>query len=128
MAKKQRAWFVDKLNRIGIVEKGNSVVTKDNYTSNWKSISQIKDLRLYTISRDADLAVNAVTQSFAQIPNQFHETIVYKAIATGYKDPRHLDLQIAQYFDQEYAIGVKEAKKYSKSNYQSTGTIKGQDY
>jgi len=39
-----------------------------------------------------------------------------------------MEIQLAQYFDQEYAVGVKEAKKYSKSNYQATGTIKQQDF
>ena len=128
MTKIKRAWFVDKLNRIGIVEQQTSAMTKDGYISDWKSISEVKDLRLYTISRDADLVENALTQTFGQIPNQFHETIVYKAIATGYKDPRHQEIELAQYFDNEYLMGIKEAKKYSKSNYQSTGIIKGQDY
>ena len=66
-----RAWFVDKLNRIGIVEKATNSVTKDGWTTDWKSISEIKDLRLYTISRDTDLTINNLGASFAQIPNQF---------------------------------------------------------
>jgi hypothetical protein len=128
MAKTQRAWFIDKLLRIGIVEKATNAVTKDGYTSNWKSISESKDFRLYTISTDANIIKGALTATWAQIPTQFHETIVYRVIAQGYKDPRHMELQLAQYFDNEYAVGIKEAKKYSKSNYQSTGIIKGQDY
>ena len=36
-----RAWFVDKLLRIGIVEKATNAVTKDGYTSNWKSVSEL---------------------------------------------------------------------------------------
>jgi len=126
--KKVRAWFVDKLIKIGIVEKGNNLVTKDGYTSDWGSISEAKDLRIYAISRDADLALNSITSTWTQIPAQFHEVLISKVIAGGYKDPRNMELKLAQYFDQEYAIGVKEAKKYSKSNYQSTGTIKQQDF
>jgi len=123
-----RAWFVDKLNRIGIVEKATNSVTKDGWTTDWKSISEVKDLRLYTISRDTDLTINNLGASFAQIPNQFHETIIYKAISNGYKDPRNMELNNAQFFEGEYLKGVKEAKKYSRSNYQSTGTIKQQDF
>ena len=126
--KTTRAWFVDKLNRIGIVEKATNAITKDSYTTDWQSISEVKDIRMYTISRDDDLTIDNLDLTWTQIPNQFHETIVYKAIATGYKDPRNMELKAAQYFDQEYALGVKEAKKYSKSNYQSTGTIKPQDF
>ena len=42
MAKKTRAWFVDKLIKIGIVEKGTNTVTKDGYTTDWSSISEAK--------------------------------------------------------------------------------------
>ena len=123
-----RVWYVDKLNRIGIVEKAGNSITKDGYNSDWQSISEAKDMRMYTISRDDDLTIDNLDLSWTQIPNQFHETIIYKAIATGYKDPRNMELKAAQYFDQEYALGVKEAKKYSKSNYQTTGQIKQQDF
>ena len=128
MAKKTRAWFVDKLIKIGIVEKGTNTVTKDGYTTDWSSISEVKDLRIYAISRDADLVINSTTSTWNQIPAQFHEVIINKVIAGGYKDPRNMEIKLAQYFDSEYAIGVKEAKKYSKSNYQATGTIKQQDF
>ena len=123
-----RAWYVDKLNRIGIVEKAGQTVSKDGYTSLWQSISEVKDIRMYTISRDDDLTIDNIDQTWGQIPNQFHETIVYKAIATGYKDPRNMELKAAQFFDMEYALGVKEAKKYSKSNYQTTGQIQPRDF
>ena len=126
--KTKRAWFIDKMNRIGIIEKASFAVTKDGYTSNWKSISEVKDLRLYTISRDADLVVDAMGATWVQIPEQYHETIVYKAIASGYKDPRHMDLQSAQYFDQEYSMGVLQARKESRNSFQSTGIIKQQDF
>ena len=124
----KRAWFIDKMNRIGIIEKGSFAVTKDGYTSNWKSITEVKDLRIFTISRDADLVAGDITKTWGQIPEQYHETIVYKAIATGYKDPRHMDLEAAQYFDQEYSLGVMQARKDSRNSYQSTGMIKQQDF
>jgi len=128
MATKKRAWYVDKLGKIGIVEKGTNKVTKDGYTSDWGSISEAKDLRIYTISRDVDLSVDNTTGTWSQIPDQFHEIIVSKVIANGYKDPRNLELQNAQYFDMEYSIGVKEAKKFASSNYASTGFIKPQEF
>ena len=124
----RRAWYVDKLKRIGVVEKGTNATTKDGYTSDWKSITEVKDLRIYAISRDADLDSSTMTNTFVQIPEQFHEVMLFKAIAMGYKDPRNLDLNNAQYFDNEYKLAVKEAKKFSKSNYQSTGQIKPQDF
>ena len=124
---KQRYWYTDK-HRIGIVEKGTNVTTKDGYTSDWASISEVKDVRMYTISRDSDVSIDEPTNTWTQIPEQFHETIVYKAIANGYKDPRNIELQTAQYFDNEYTLGVKEAKKFASSNYASTGHIKSQEF
>ena len=65
--------FVDKTKRFGIIEKGTSVVTKDGYTSDWTSITEIKPLKLYTISLDADLDTSALTNTWTMIPLQFHE-------------------------------------------------------
>tara|TARA_R100001530_G_C4311619_1_gene153177 strand:+ start:670 stop:1059 length:390 start_codon:yes stop_codon:yes gene_type:complete len=127
-AKTKRAWYIDKLGSIGIVEEGTNAITKDGYTSNWQSISQIIDLRIYAISQDIDLSVNDLTGTWSQIPLQFHEVLVNKVIANGYKDPRRLELQAAQYFDGEYDKGIREAKKFSRSNYQTTGTIVPHDF
>ena len=41
--KKQRAWYIDKLLKLGIIEKATNAVTRDGYTSDWQSISEIKD-------------------------------------------------------------------------------------
>lgn len=128
MANKERTWFVDKLGKIGIVEKATNAVTRDGHTNDWTSITESKSFRIYAISRDDDISIDEPANSFLQIPAQFHEVIVYKAIANGYKEPRNINPQIAQYFDGEYLAGVKEAKKFSKSNYITTGFIKQQDY
>ena len=127
-ARKQRAWYIDKLLKLGIVEKATNAVTRDGYTSDWQSISEAKDLRIYAISRDADLAIDAITASWSQIPVQFHDVIINKVIAAGYKDPRHMELDTAQYFDMEYDKGLREAKKYSKGYYKSVSFIKPQDF
>tara|TARA_R100001594_G_C4022289_1_gene259442 strand:- start:461 stop:847 length:387 start_codon:yes stop_codon:yes gene_type:complete len=128
MAKKTRAWYVDKLKKIGIVEKTTNTNTRDGWTSDWGSISVAKDLRIYAISRDADININELTNTFTQIPDQYHEVMVYKAIAMGYKDPRNLNLDLAQYFDNEYLLGTKEAKKFSRASYQSNGQVAAQDF
>ena len=126
--KKERAWYIDKLGKIGIAEKSTNTITRDGYTSDWTSITEAKSFRIYAISRDDDVSIDEPTNSFNQIPVQFHEVIVYKAIANGYKDPRNMNPQVAQYFDGEYLAGVKEANKFSKADYITTGFIKQQDY
>ena len=126
--KKQRAWYIDKLLKIGIVEKATNAVTRDGYTSHWQSISEAKDLRIYAISRDADLSVDAMTATWSQIPEQFHDIIINKVISMGYKEPRNMQIDVAQYFDAEYEKGVKKAKAFARTNYQLSGRVKPQDF
>tara|TARA_R100001129_G_C5300007_1_gene242292 strand:- start:1121 stop:1519 length:399 start_codon:yes stop_codon:yes gene_type:complete len=129
--KKKRFWFIDTSTvraRMGIVEQVTNVLTKDGHTTDFKAITEAKDITIYAIARDYDLTVNNMASTWSQIPLQFHEVIVNKAIANGYKEPRNMDIQVAQYFDNEYLLGLKEAKKFSRSNYQTTGKIKPQDF
>ena len=65
-----------------------------------------------------------MTNTFNQIPGEYHEALVYKAVAMGYKDPRNMNIELAQYFDNEYMIAVKEGKKFARSNYTQTGNIR----
>ena len=124
----QRAWFIDKLGKIGFIEKSTSAVTRDGYTSDWKSISEVKPVRIYAVSRDSDISIDELTNTFNQIPSQYHEVLTFKVIAMGYKDPRNMKIDNAQYFDLEYERAVKEGKKFSKSNYSDTGSIRAQDF
>ena len=142
MAKTKRFWYLDRqevdtsltpdasTGVIGLVEKGTSVVTRNGYTTDYQSISVTgtNNLRLYCIAQDSDLSNDTLTGAYTNIPDQFHEVIVNKVIANGYKDPRRLELQAAQYFDGEYDKGIKEAKKFSRSSYQTTGTIIPHDF
>ena len=123
-----RAWYIDKLGKMGIVERATSAVSKDGYTSDWTSITTAKATRIYAISRDSDISINELTNTFLQIPGQYHEVLTYKAIAMGYKDPRNLNIEAAQYFDMEYEKGVKQGKKFSKSNYTDVGSVRQQDF
>jgi hypothetical protein len=63
-----------------------------------------------------------------EIPSQFHEALAFKVIAMGYKDPRNMKIELAQYFDAEYDKVCKQAKKYARSNFQSTGQIVPQEF
>ena len=131
MAKKNRYWYIDTVDsvlRMGIIEKATNAVTKDGFTSFYKSITEAKDITIYAIIRDTDLAINALTATWTQIPEQFHEVIVNKAIASGYKKGKGFNIEKARFFDEEYMISLKEAKKYARSNYTTTGNIQPHDF
>ena len=131
MAKKDRFWIIDNSGltlRLGIVEKGTNATTKDGFTSNYTSVTEAKDVRIYAISRDADLVKDALTATWAAIPEQFHEAMVYKVISEGYKKSKGFNAERAQFFDAEYMGILKEAKKYSRSNYTTTSFISPQEF
>ena len=122
---RKRLWYIDKSWKLGIIEESlNSV----GVTVDWTSVSEAKPLRIYAISLAEDISINNLNGSFAEIPAQFHEAILYKVIANLYRDVRNKQFDSAQYFDTEYSEGVKRARKFSKSNYTSTGFIKPQDF
>jgi hypothetical protein len=115
--------------RIGIVEKSTGTITRDDRITNYQSISesglqiridasklptfQIGEGENYTDGPDASLTV----------PGHFVKGIVSKVISEGYKDPRNLKIDLAQFFDLEYEKMVKKAKNHVKSNYVSTGFV-----
>ena len=134
---KQRYWYIDK-HRIGIVEKATNAITKENKTSDYASVSEAKELRIYGImkpdalwsntTQNANYLTAIIDPALTEIPDQFHELIVSKAIAHGYKDPRNLNIDLVQFFEGEYIMGVREAKKFSKSRYRKGGHIKAYDF
>ena len=131
--KKEYFYFIDTHTageKIAIVEKAANAVTKNGWTSNYKTVQTAGDniLKIRGIFTDTDLANDTMTGTYSNIPSRFHEAIVSKVIAKGYKDPRHMELQTAQYFDGEYSLGIKKAKNFARSNYITIGRIVPQDY
>tara|TARA_R100000152_G_C6656609_1_gene96681 strand:+ start:214 stop:618 length:405 start_codon:yes stop_codon:yes gene_type:complete len=131
--KKNRFYFIDTHSdgeKIAIVEKATNAVTKDGWTSDYKTISETGTniIKIRGSFLDDDLSNDTLTGSYSNIPSRFHEAIVNKVIAMGYKDPRHMELNTAQYFDNEYEKGVKKGKVFARSNYQTVGVVNSQDY
>jgi len=131
-----RFYFVDN-DRLAIIEKKGST-TVDNATTNYQTISEAKPIRINSICKadhfntgdkivESDFE-NTSAGPLGHIPTQFHEALVYKVIAMGYKTPPTMDINIAQYFDMEYEKVVKQAKKFARSNYIQTGVIAPQDF
>lgn len=105
-----RFYFVDN-DRLAIIEKKGST-TVDNATTNYQTISEAKPIRINSICKadhfttgDATLntdLTNLTSGPLGDIPTQFHEALVFKVIAMGYKTPPAMDINVAQYFDMEY--------------------------
>jgi hypothetical protein len=128
----QRYWYIDRgqgaRDRLGIVEKATSSTTKETVTSDWASVSEVKDLRVYAIESPADFVVGDPSAESTSIPKRYHEALVNKVISLGYRDPRNMKVDASQFFDMEYEKLVKKAKKHARSNMQTNGFIKQVDF
>ena len=128
----QRYWYIDRgqggRDRLAIVERSNNQLTKERVTTDWASVSEVKDLRVYTIDTPADFETGNLSLEDTNIPKRYHEALVNKVISMGYKDPRNMRVDVAQYFDMEYEKLVKKAKKHARSNMQTNGVIKQIDF
>lgn len=128
----QRYWYIDRgqggRDRLAIVEKANSQTTKETITTDWASVSEVKDLRVYTIDTQADFDVNNLSGEKTEIPKRYHEALVNKVISLGYRDARNMKIDASQFFDMEYEKLIKKAKKHARSNYQTHGFVKQIDF
>lgn len=113
-------WFING-NRIAIVEENTSASNEDG-----KFQSVNKDgmkIRIEYTTRPLPFTSDLTTSS--EIPDQFHEALCYKVISDLYKLPGEaMNLQLASYFDQQFALQVREGKKYASRNRVSGGYIK----
>ena len=123
-----RYYYTDN-NRLAIVEKTTNSITRDNKTSNYQScsVAGTKNIRVYVVAlalpfTEANLDTSASGPA-DEIPIQFHETVVYKAISDLYKTPPTLNADLSIFFENEYFKGLKNAKKYSKTHKQRGGVI-----
>ena len=132
----ERFYFVDN-DRLAIVEKiGNTTV--DGASTTFKTISEAKSVRINSICKATHFNTGTAAIStdytntgvgpLGDIPVQFHEALVFKVIAMGYKTPPNMQIELAQYFDMEYEKVVKRAKKYARSAFIQTGMISPVDF
>tara|TARA_Y100000592_G_C5392112_1_gene278775 strand:- start:235 stop:903 length:669 start_codon:yes stop_codon:yes gene_type:complete len=116
-----RYWFV-RNNQLGLVEKVKNAVTRDDKTTDFQSISEVKEIRIYAISQGTDFGDDLTQQS--DLPIQFIEGLAYKVIADSYLIPPNIDAELHKMFYTKYMDIVKEGKKFARSNYIQTGNIR----
>ena len=129
--KKEYFWYLGGSStnmKIALVEKATNAVTKNGWTSNYKSIqiAGTNNVRIRGKYTDYDIDILTVT-SFPGIPSRYQKCIVDKVIAIGYRDPRNKDLQSAEYFEAIYEKQLKKAKA-RVTNMLGTGRIVPQDF
>ena len=129
---KKYAYYIDR-EKLGVVEYGGTSNDSDGIT-NWQSISVSgKTIRIFCTKladhmTSANMDTVSSTIEHGQVPAQFHEGLVHKAISIGYKDPRNINMELAQFFDAEFEKGIKRGKISARSNLAKTSTVKQVDF
>jgi len=121
---KQRFWYLYNGN-LAVVEDGHNK-TVGTTTVTIDTISAALPLRINTIAMAEAFTIDLGQSS--ELPIQFHEALIFKAIVIGYQDPRNFNPQQAQYFMGEYENAKREAKKYAKRNTQTGGIAVPQEF
>lgn len=116
----ERYWYV-RNNQLAIVEKVKRAVTRDDKTSDYQSISVVKEIRIYAISQGTDFGDDLTQES--DLPLQFREGLAYKVIADAYL-VGNPNIDAHKVFYTKYMDSVKEGRKFARSNYTQTGHIR----
>ena len=80
-SKKEYFYFIDTHStgeKIAIVEKATSVVSKNGWTSDYKTIQTAGTnvLKIRGTFTDADLVAGTLTGEYTNIPSRFHDALV----------------------------------------------------
>jgi hypothetical protein len=130
---------VEKVLRLGILEKVPNSVTRDGRTSDYQSCSvtgtnnvrifattTINPFSVATLGQD-DSGVSTISGPLLDIPYQFHEVLLNGVIAMGYKHPKNFNPEMLAFYDMEFNKGIKDIKKFERTK-QSTGFIKPYEF
>ena len=116
----ERYWYVDS-KRLGVVEKITGAVTRDGKTSDYQSISQVKEIRINAIAKPTDFGTDLSLVS--PIPSQYHEALVYKVISDAYlkAGTQAFNPEASQIFENKYNTLIKDGKKEARHSYIASG-------
>ena len=111
-----RYWYTSS-GRLGVVEKNVSGVTRDDKVSDYQSISEVKEIRVYAISQATDFTADLTEVS--ELPSQFHDALSYKVLSEAYLRgvSAQFNPQTSQIFELKYMALVKDGKKHARSAY-----------
>ena len=128
-ASNERYWYIDH-GRVGVVEKSTSAVTRDDKTSDFQSVSEALEMRIYAISKAPHLNEIGSTDdaNTYDIPSQFHEGLGYRVIGMSFLLPAGFNPDASNSFLSLYEKSIKDGKKFARNQYRTTGYIAPQDY
>ena len=115
---------------------GLAMVSSTDSRADYISVNEVKEVTIHAVKLDEDFIASTggdgsggirMDESPA-IPAEFHDALAKYAIAKGYElNPQ--TLQVAQYFNKEWEMCIREGKKYANKGRDGSGYhIKQYDY
>ncbi len=109
------------------IERNRLFLAEDNGDGTYKNIPEGSNVRIYGTKQADHFELD--NDLLLDIPSQFHEAIVYRAIGTGYETPPNINPKVAIYFTDVYNKLVRKAKKWKTRGRQGTfGNIIPRDF
>ena len=106
------------LKNVWWVERDNLAIARTSEvdaSAEYISPTEIKEIRLHFTKLDEDFVASGSGITMTESPAilaEFHDALAKYAIARGYElNPQ--TLQVAQYFNNEWEMCIREAKKYA---------------
>jgi hypothetical protein len=117
----ERYWYVDG-QRLGLVEKTNTTITREGKETNYQSIAVAKEIRITAISKDVDFTGD-LTET-GNIPSQFREALAHKVISEFMlrQGSTSFSPELSEIFSAKYTVTVKDAKSYARDGKINSGS------
>tara|TARA_R100001594_G_scaffold149639_2_gene208063 strand:+ start:306 stop:668 length:363 start_codon:yes stop_codon:yes gene_type:complete len=109
------------------IERNRLFLAEDKGDGVYQNIPAGSKVRIYGTKQADHFAMD--NELLLDIPAQFHEAIVYRAIANGYETPPNLDPKAGVYFRDIYNKLVRKAKQWKTRGRQGNfGNIIPRDF
>jgi len=125
---KEHVWWVER-DAIGIALYDASKDQKDRFTS----VTAVHEITLFYIKKGLHFenlgsATSDIKTEESDLPTQFHQYIVDKAIQYGYEQKPET-LKVAMYYDNKFERGIKEGKSFAnRGRISGMRTVKQHSY
>ena len=106
-------WYIER-NRLALVRHDETATKPEDAYLNLKLSSDTDSYTVRLYGNKIAQHFDADNQVLDEIPEQYHEAIVQKAVAWGYEIPPNQELQSAAYFHKMYENTVKNARKWKR--------------
>tara|TARA_Y100000310_G_C20619402_1_gene782435 strand:- start:1085 stop:1498 length:414 start_codon:yes stop_codon:yes gene_type:complete len=107
-------WLIER-NRLSLFRYDETATKEEDMYLNLKLDDSLDTYSVRLYGNKIAQYFDEDTTTLPEIPEQYHEAIVQKAVAWGYEIPPNQNLETAMYFHKMYEDTVTRAKKWKRT-------------